>query len=107
MTPTKPGSREQMWRHQFSEVDREISKMASLTGIDLLDRTQVQRVRAKAAGVCRHDNPLACDKLHTLLKAHYLLRDRAAGEIGQGGTQAAIDDLVAELIRTFGAAGQS
>jgi hypothetical protein len=105
--PTTPGSREQMWHDQFSEVDREISKMAALTGIDLLDRSQVQRVPANDAGVCRHDNALAFYKLHTLLTAHHLLRDRAADEIGQAGAQAAIDDVVVQLMRKFGAAASA
>lgn len=105
--PTTPGSREQMWHDQFSEVDREISKMAALTGIDLLDRSQVQSVLSSDAGVCRHDNALAFDKLQTLLKAHHLLRDRAAEQIGQAGAQTAIDDVGAELIRRFSAAASA
>lgn len=102
--PPTPGSREEMWRHQFSEVDREIGKMASLCGIDLLDRTQIRRTLDNDATACRTSNPLAFEKLHTLLKAHYLLRDRAASQIGEAGAQAAIDDVVAELIRKFSAA---
>jgi hypothetical protein len=98
------GSREEMWRHQFGEVDREIAKMASLCGVDLRDRTQVRRVLERDAGVCTRDNPLAFDKLTTLLKAHYLLRDRAADQIGDAAAQAAIDDVVAELVRKFNAA---
>jgi hypothetical protein len=104
MTEPVRGSREEMWRHQFSEVDREIGKMASLCGVDLLDRTQVRRVLDHDVGVCTRDNPLAFEKLTTLLKAHYLLRDRAAGQIGDAGAQAAIDDVVAELVRKFKAA---
>jgi hypothetical protein len=104
MTDLDPGSREEMWRHQFSEVDREIAKMASLCSVDLLDRTQVRRVLDNDATVCRSGNALAFEKLNTLVKAHYLLRDRAAGQMGQASTQAVIDDVVAELIRKFSAA---
>lgn len=104
MTNMDPGSREQMWRHQFSEVDREIGKMASLCGVDLLDRTQLRRALDNDATVCRTDNALAFEKLNTLLKAHYLLRDRAAGQLGDAGTQAIIDGVVEELIAKFSAA---
>ena len=53
------------------------------------------------AGVCTRSNPLAFEKLHTLAKAHYLLRDRAAGVIGEQGAQQAVDQAVSELIQKF------
>lgn len=97
-------SREDLWQHQFSEVDREIAKMASLCGIDILDRAQLRRALENDASVCTHSNALAFEKLHTLLKAHYVLRDRAAGIIGEEATQVAIDEAVAGLLRRFAAA---
>ena len=98
---TERGSSEERWQHQFSEVDREILKMASLCGVDLLDRAQIRRVLDKDASVCTRSNPLAFEKLNTLVKAHYLLRDRAAGVIGEQGAQRAIDQAVSELIQKF------
>jgi hypothetical protein len=95
------GSSEERWQRQFSEVDREIMKMASLCGVDLLDRAQIRRVLDNEAGVCTRGNPLAFEKLHTLVKAHYLLRDRAAGVIGEQGAQQAVDQAVSELIQKF------
>jgi hypothetical protein len=94
-------SSEEIWKHEFSEVDAEISKMASLCGIDMLDRAQLRRVLENDATVCARSNELAFGKLHTLLKAHYLLRDRAAARIGEAATQKAIDEAVGELIRKF------
>ena len=94
-------SSEQIWKHEFSEVDAEISKMASLCGIDMLDRAQLRRVLENDAAVCTRSNELAFGKLHTLLKAHYLLRDRAVERIGDAATQKAIDEVVSELIRKF------
>jgi hypothetical protein len=102
----EPGSREQLWESQFSEVDREISKMASLCGIDILDRTQLKRALEHDASVCAHDNALAFEKLHTLLKAHYLLRSRAADRIGEAEAQEAIERAVAALMKKFAAIGQ-
>ena len=102
----EPGSREQLWENQFSEVDREISKMASLCGIDILDRTQLKRALENDASVCTHDNALAFEKLHTLLKAHYLLRSRAADRIGEMETQEAIERAVAALLKKFAAIGK-
>lgn len=98
------GSRDDLWQQQFSGVDREIGKMASLCGIDILDRAQLKRALENDAGVCTHNNPLAFEKLHTLLKAHYILRDRAANALGEAGAQAAIDRAVADLIEKFAAA---
>jgi hypothetical protein len=100
----KLASSEEIWKHEFSEVDAEISKMAALCGIDMLDRAQLRRVLEDDATVCTRDNELAFGKLHTLLKAHYLLRDRAAARIGEAATQKAIDEVVAELVRRFSAA---
>ncbi len=102
----EPGSREDLWQQQFSEVDREIGKMASLCGIDILDRGQLKRALENDTGVCTRSNPLAFEKLHTLLKAHYLLRDRAADALGEAGAQAAIDRAVAELVEKFAAFGR-
>ncbi|MCU0768817.1 MAG: hypothetical protein MUD07_05320 [Burkholderiaceae bacterium] len=99
----EPGSPEYMWQQRFSAVDAEISKMAALCGIDLRERTQLLRVLDGDAGVCSRDNALAFEKLHTLLKAHYLLRDRAAESIGQAAVQRAIDEVVSELIEKFSA----
>jgi len=97
----EPGSPEHLWQQQFSAVDAEISKMAALCGIDLRERAQLLRVLEGDAGVCGRDNALAFEKLHTLLKAHYLLRDRAAESIGQAALQRAIDEVVSELIEKF------
>ncbi len=102
----EPGSREDLWQHQFSQVDSEIAKMASLCGIDILDRAQLKRALEKDANVCTRSNPLAFEKLHTLLKAHYLLRDRAADALGDAGAQAAIDRAVTALLEKFAAVGK-
>ena len=99
----EPGSREELWQHQFSEVDREIFKMASLCGINILDRSQLKRALENDAGVCTHDNALAFEKLHTLLKAHYILRSRAADRIGEAEAQEAIERAVGELTEKFAA----
>ncbi|HJW51147.1 MAG TPA: hypothetical protein VJ501_03990 [Burkholderiaceae bacterium] len=98
------GSSQARWQHQFSEVDREIMKMASICGVDMLDRTQLRRTLENDSSVCSHTNPVAFEKLHTLLKAHYLLRERAAGAIGEQGTQQAIEEAVVELVAKFNAA---
>ena len=98
---TERGSSEERWQRQFGEVDREILKMASLCGVDMLDRAQIRRVLDNDAGVCSQSNPLAFEKLHTLVKAHYLLRDRAAGVIGEQGAQQAIEQAVSELMQKF------
>jgi hypothetical protein len=95
------GSPEERWKYEFSEVDREILKMASLCGVNLLDRAQIRRVLDNDGGVCTRSNPLAFEKLNTLVKAHYLLRDRAARVIGEQGAQHAIDQAVSELIQKF------
>ena len=73
------GSSQSRWQHQFSEVDREILKMASICGVDVLDRAQLRRALENDSSVCSHANPTAFEKLHTLLKAHYLLRDARGG----------------------------
>jgi hypothetical protein len=78
--------------------------MASLCGIDMLDRAQLRRVLENDATVCTRSNELAFGKLHTLLKAHYLLRDRSVARIGEAATQKAIDEVVTDLIRKFTAA---
>ena len=100
-----PVSSEELWQYEFSQVDAEISKMASLCGIKILDRDQLRRALEGDSSVCTHSNPLAFEKLHTLLKAHYLLRDRASELIGEAAAQKAIDAAVAELMRKFAAAG--
>ena len=101
---TERGSSQARWQHRFSEVDREILKMASICGVDVLDRAQIRRALENDSSVCSHANPAAFEKLHTLLKAHYLLRERAAGAIGEQAAQQAIDEAVAELAAKFNAA---
>src|SRR4030095_10130008 len=81
------GSSQARWQHQFSEVDREIMKMASICGVDMLDRAQLRRALENDSNVCSRDNPAAFEKLHTLLKAHYLLRERAAEAVGEQAAQ--------------------
>jgi len=65
-----PVSSGELWQQEFSRVDAEISKMASLCGVDVLDRAQLRRVLEDDAIVCTHSSELAFENLHTLLKAH-------------------------------------
>jgi len=71
--------------------------------VDVLDRAQLRRALENDSSVCSHANPMAFEKLNTLLKAHYLLRDRAAGVIGEQAAQQAIEEAVVELVAKFNA----
>ena len=97
------GSSPARWRHQFSEVDREIMKMASIAALTCSTARNCA-ARSKTIRASSRANPAAFEKLHTLLKARYLLRERAAGAIGEQGAQQAIDEAVAELVAKFDAA---
>jgi hypothetical protein len=89
------------YKRQFGEIDAEIMKMASLCGIDILERESLARVVRGDASVCTHDNPIAWDKLVGLLRMHYVVRTRAAEGLGQQETQRLVNETVNDLLERW------
>lgn len=101
MSQAPDGSEQRHYKRQFSEIDTEIMKMASLCGIDILDRESLARVVRADASVCTKDNPIAWDKLVALLRMHYVVRTRAAEGMGQEETQRLIYETVNDLLERW------
>ncbi|HPE01754.1 MAG TPA: hypothetical protein PK326_07365 [Burkholderiaceae bacterium] len=98
MSQTPDTSEQQHYKRQFGEIDAEIMKMASLCGIDILEPENLARVVRADASVCTKDNPIAWNKLVSLLRMHYVVRSRATEGLGQEEAQRLIYQTVNELL---------
>lgn len=67
----------------LDEIDAEIARLALLCQIRILDTGVIERVIRKDASVCGTNNPVAFEKLHNMLKMHFLVRESAGVAHGQ------------------------
>ncbi|GIK87671.1 MAG: hypothetical protein KJ018_21615 [Burkholderiales bacterium] len=86
-----------MYGRKFDDIDRELAGLATACKVDLLDRAVLERVLRDDASVCGAASPAAFAKLRQLLMMHYAVRTRAAQALGEGPTQALIDEVVDRL----------
>lgn len=82
----------------LEEIDREITRMAMLCRIQLLQPGVIERVLQHDASIRGTDNPIAFRKLHDMLVLHFAVREKSAEERGQIPT-AAIESYVVERLR--------
>jgi len=97
MTDEVPDYRHQRWSKHFEEIDLEITKLAMLCKIPLLDPGVIERVLHKDTLVCGTQNPRAFEKLRSLLMMHYSVRDKAVVALGEDETMQIVGDIVARL----------
>ena len=93
----EPSHRQKRWYAHFEEIDREITNLATLCKIPLLDPGVIERVLHKDAQVCGAENPRAFEKLRALLMMHYSVRERAVVALGEKETMAMVSDIVQRL----------
>ena len=89
------------WAKNLDELDREIAKLALLCQVRILDPGVVERVLHNDASVCGTDNPVAFEKLHSLLVMHFLIRKRSVEELGQVQTTAIERDVIDRLAKAY------
>jgi len=94
------------WAKNLDELDREISKLASLCQVRILDPGVVERVLHNDASVCGTANPVAFAKLHNLLVMHFLIRKRSVEELGAVQTTQIERDVIERLKKAYGQPGE-
>ncbi|MGE5089359.1 MAG: hypothetical protein ACM3QY_09570 [Candidatus Levyibacteriota bacterium] len=90
------------WARGLDQVDREIARLATICNVRILDPGVVERVLRNDASVCGTSNPLAFEKLRTVLMMHFHVRDKAVESIGEAQTAALIDKIVESLRERIG-----
>jgi len=102
MSDEDPGHGNKRWTAHLEELDLEIAKLATLCKIPLLDPGVIERVLKKDTLVCGTQNPLAFEKLRSLLMMHYSVRDKAVVALGEDETMKIVGDIVARLRARIG-----
>jgi hypothetical protein len=90
------------WATNLEEIDREISRLAVLCGVRLLDPGVMQRVLAGDDYVCASSNPLAFKKLHGMLMVHLAVHEKAAADVGAVQAALIVDEIVERLRKRVG-----
>jgi len=86
------------WAKNIDELDREIARLCLLCQVRILDHGIIERVLKKDASVCGTSNPVAFEKLHSMLMLYFANRKRAVEAVGQAET-ALIEAQVVEQLR--------
>jgi hypothetical protein len=86
------------WERNLEDLDREVGRQALSCRVRLLDRGVIDRVLQGDDSVCAANNRTAFDKLRNLLRMHFMIRQKAADELGQRQTFA-IETYVIERLR--------
>ena len=102
MTDEDSEYRHQRWSKHLEEIDLEITKLATLCKVPLLDPGVIERVLHKDTLVCGTQNPRAFEKLRSLLMMHYSVRDKAVVALGEEETLKIVGDIVARLRERIG-----
>lgn len=89
------------WGRNLEELDREIGRQALICGVRLLDRGVIDRVLQGDDSVCGTNNPIAFEKLHKLLRMHFVIRQKTADEIGQRQTFHIENYIIERLRKSF------
>ena len=87
-----------LWSEDLEEIDREISRLALLCGIRILEPGVISRVLHRDASVCGTHNPLAFRMLREMLMLHLAVRDKSGDAFGQAKI-ARIEDFILEHLR--------
>ena len=90
------------WARGLDQVDHEIARLATICDVRILDPGVVERVLHNDASVCGTKNPLAFDKLRTVLMMHFHVRDKAVASLGEAQAQALINQIVESLRERIG-----
>ena len=89
------------WENNLEELDREVARLATICRVRILDRGVVDRVLHGDESVCGSDNHPAFSKLRSLLMMHFLVREKAAAQLGQRQTADLESYVIDRLRRVF------
>ncbi len=89
------------WAENLEALDREIGRMATLCGVQILDPGVITQVLQKDESVCGTRNRAAFAKLHDLLMLHFAIREKSVEMVGQAQTAAIEDYIVDRLKKSF------
>jgi hypothetical protein len=90
------------WANNLDEVDREVARLATICNVRILDPGVIERVLQNDASVCGTRNPVAFEKLRTMLMMHYHAREKAAAAIGEAATAGLVKEIVESLRKSIG-----
>jgi hypothetical protein len=89
------------WERNLEELDREVGRQALSCHVRLLDRGVIDRVLQGDDSVCAANNRIAFEKLRNLLRMHFLIRQKAADELGQRLTFDIENYIIERLKKSF------
>lgn len=99
----QPGDAQTVWwAKKLNDIDREVARLATICNVRILDAGVIERVLQNDASVCGSKNPLAFDKLRTMLMMHYSVRDDALAALGPDKTRLLVEKIVAALRERIG-----
>ncbi len=71
----------------IDELDREIARLCLLCQVRILDPGIIERVLKKDDLVCGTSNPMAFEKLHSMLMLYFATREKTVGDVGELQTE--------------------
>jgi len=89
------------WERNLEDLDRELGRLATVCRVRLLDHGIVDRVLNGDVCVCGVDNRIAFSKLRNLLMMYFIVRQRAALQLGQQMTSDLESYVIERLQSTF------
>lgn len=86
---------------QLNPVDDEIAKLAFICDIRILDPGVVESVVAGDASICGRRNEQAFQKLHKLVRMHFVLAKDSETALGPEATRQMLDQIRERLRKRF------
>jgi hypothetical protein len=90
------------WAKNLDDVDSEVARLAIICHVRILDPGIIERVLQNDSLVCGTRNPIAFEKLRSVLMMHYHVRDSTVSAIGSAQTSRLVAEVVERLRKRIG-----